>query len=69
MILFYTINTFIVIELDVDHSNEIPGKGLQSILQSEKHCDVSFVVEGQVVRAHRVIVASQSRYFDRSVTC
>ncbi len=44
---------------------EVPSKGLLAMLTSEKHTDLSFIVESEVIRAHRVIVASQSSYFDR----
>lgn len=44
----------------------VPARGLLQLLKSERHTDLSLVVEGQVVRAHRAIVASQCDYFDRS---
>lgn len=44
---------------------EVPRGGLLSLLSSEKYTDLSFIVEGKVFRAHRIIVASQSKYFDR----
>ena len=56
-----------VVTIDVALSDivEFPGKGLLAMLQSEKHSDLSFIVEDKVVRVHRVVMASQSSYFDR----
>lgn len=46
-------------------TNEVPRSGLLALLKTEKYADVSFMVEGKVLKAHRVVVASQSSYFDR----
>ena len=48
----------------VNHSKECPSPRLLKLLESGKYADVTFVVEGRKFRAHRVIVASQSAYFD-----
>ena len=37
----------------------------KDLLDNKKYVDVTFVVEGQLVSAHRLILASQSDYFDR----
>ena len=47
------------------HSKECPAPGLLNLFESGKYTDVTFVVEGMKVRAHRAIVASQSAYFER----
>ena len=44
----------------------VPGRGLMELLQSERHADLSLVLEGKVLRVHRLILASQCAYFDRS---
>ena len=51
--------------LNINHSEECPTPGLLHLFESGKYTDVTFVVEGKKFRAHRVIVASQSAYFDR----
>jgi hypothetical protein len=49
----------------VDRAEEIPNRGLLAMLEAGKYTDVSFIVEGRVVMAHRIIVGSQSSYFER----
>ena len=51
--------------MNINNVQEVPCQGLLGLLQSEKYADLSFLVEGKVIRAHRIIVASQSSYFDR----
>lgn len=53
------------IEVSLGDAAGVPARGLLKLLQTEKNADLSFMVEGKVVRAHRVIVASQCDYFDR----
>ena len=51
--------------MHITYSQVVPTKGLLDLLEGEKYTDVTFLVEDQSFRAHRVIVASQSNYFDR----
>ena len=52
------------VELDVCHVTA-PAAGLIKLLNDQLHTDVTFVVEGdQQVHAHRIILASQSEYFN-----
>lgn len=46
-------------------SEVVLTKGLLELLEGEKHTDVTFLVEDQRFKAHRIIVASQSEYFDK----
>jgi aconitase A len=34
------------------------------MLSSEKHADVTFSVEGQLIRAHRCVLCARSEYFE-----
>ncbi len=43
----------------------VPGVGLLKMLKTEKYCDITFLVDGEKLKAHRVILASQCEYFDR----
>ena len=52
------------VTLNVFNYDTIPGKGLLQFLEKKKYTDVTFVVEGHQVPAHRCVVASQSEYFD-----
>lgn len=47
------------------HSDEFPRTGLLKLLETGKNADLTFIIEGKMLRAHRIIVASQSTYFDR----
>ena len=47
--------------------SEYPRQGLEGLLKTGRNSDLSFLVEGKVLRAHRIIVASQCDYFDRFV--
>lgn len=51
--------------MHITYSQVVPTKGLLGLLEGEKYTDVTFLVEEQSFRAHRIIVASQSDYFDR----
>ena len=52
------------VELGVFHVTT-PAAGLLKMLNNQLHTDVTFLIEGdQQVRAHRIILASQSEYFD-----
>lgn len=50
--------------MNIFNYDTIPGKGLLQFLEKKKYTDVTFVVEGVQVPAHRCVVASQSDYFD-----
>ena len=39
--------------------------GITDLWESKRHTDVTFLVQGAQVTAHRIILASQSEYFDR----
>ena len=39
--------------------------GITDLWESKRHTDVTFLVQGSRVTAHRIILASQSKYFDR----
>ena len=39
--------------------------GITDLWESKSHTDVTFLVQGTCIRAHRIILASQSEYFDR----
>jgi hypothetical protein len=56
------------IDLGIYYTGDVvPCRGLLSLYKSSRYADVTFYVEGQTFRAHRVIVASQSPFFDRQV--
>jgi len=38
---------------------------MENLLSSGKHSDVSFIVQGEEVKAHRNILSARSEYFDR----
>ena len=50
--------------VSVDHTIHLYN-GLSDLWESKKHTDVTFLVQGTRIRAHRIILASQSEYFDR----
>ena len=52
------------VDLNIFNYDNIPGKGLLLLLEKQKYTDVTFLVEGHRISAHRCIVASQSEYFD-----
>lgn len=56
------------IDLNICTVDVVPGQGLYSLFQSGRHTDITFNVDGYSFRAHRVVVASQSPFFDR-YTC
>ena len=39
--------------------------GIVDLWESRRHTDVTFIISSNEVTAHRVILASQSEYFDR----
>ena len=39
--------------------------GIADLWESKRYTDVTFLVQGSRVTAHRIILASQSKYFDR----
>jgi BTB/POZ domain-containing protein 9 len=39
--------------------------GITDLWESKRHTDITFLVQGTRVAAHRIILASQSQYFDR----
>lgn len=52
------------------HHNEIRegkdlGKDLENFLESESHSDVTFIVKGEKIKAHKAILAARSEYFSR----
>jgi hypothetical protein len=51
------------INLDIYHLST-PAVGLLKMFENQLHTDVTFQVSGQVVCAHRIVLASQSDYFD-----
>ena len=52
------------VKLDIHHVG-VPGVGLLKLFETQAHTDVAFLVSGkQRVRAHRVVLASQSGYFE-----
>jgi len=55
------------VQAGIDHS-VYPREGLGALWKTGRNSDLSFIVEGRELRAHRVIVACQCSYFDRSVT-
>ena len=57
------LSTLVVLDFGIE-VEETPKKGLRALLEKDLHTDVTFIVEGSPVPAHRVIVASQSEYFD-----
>lgn len=58
-------HTSLVEELEVNiHHASTPATGLLKMFESQLHTDVTFQVAGQRVCAHRIVLASQSDYFD-----
>ena len=52
------------IELNIT-SDLVPARGLHALYHSGRHTDVTFSVDGRTFKAHRLVVASQSAFFDR----
>lgn len=49
--------------------NQIPWtKPIEPMFLSEAYVDVSFRCEGQIIPAHKVILATRCKYFDRMFT-
>ena len=57
--------TLETIDLSVCNVDVVPARGLYTLFQSGKHTDITFNVGGATFNAHRVVVASQSVFFDR----
>ena len=56
---------FPAVRLEVKLSNlEHLSSGLAKLFDQQLHTDVTFLVSGQRVRAHRALLASQSAYFE-----
>ena len=62
------INTHIILytlrAVSVDQAIHVCN-GITDLWDSKRHADVTFLVQGTRVTAHRIILASQSQYFDR----
>ena len=54
-----------LVQAGIYHST-YPREGLGALLKTGRKSDLTFVVEGRELRAHRIIVACQCDYFDRS---
>ena len=52
-----------VLELDITHIGRL-ASGLVKLFDRQLYTDVTFLVSGQPVGAHRAVLASQSDYFD-----
>lgn len=53
----------LALDMSINHSMFL-GKGLLKLLEESKHTDITFLIGGHPIAAHRMIVASQSEYFD-----
>ena len=51
------------VNLDICHPST-PAVGLLKMFEKQLHTDVTFQVSGHLVRAHRIVLASQSDYFE-----
>lgn len=56
-----------LVDLGICTGDVVPCRGLLSLYKTGRYADVTFYVEDQTFRAHRVIIASQSPFFDRQV--
>ena len=54
-----------MVDLGICTGDVVPCRGLLSLYKTGRYADVTFYVEGQTFRAHRIVVASQSPFFDR----
>ena len=52
-----------MLELDITHIGRL-ASGLVKLFDRQLYTDVTFLVSGQPVGAHRAVLASQSDYFD-----
>ena len=52
-----------VLELDITHIGRLASR-LVKLFDRQLYTDVTFLVSGQPVGAHRAVLASQSDYFD-----
>ena len=64
---YYTVVDVIYSSLSVVHINlsQHMQSGVVDLWESRRHTDVTFLIASNQVAAHRVILASQSEYFDR----
>ena len=53
------------IDLRICNVDVVPARGLYTLFQSGRHTDITFNIGGTTFKAHRVVVASQSDFFDR----
>ena len=51
------------VNLDICHPST-PGVSLLKMFEKQLHTDVTFQVNGHLVHAHRIVLASQSDYFE-----
>ena len=56
------------VDLGVCAGDAVPCRGLLSLYKEGRYTDVTFYVEEHTFKAHRVIVASQSPFFDRQAS-
>ena len=66
MIILATSDNLVEYQLSV-YTGSIPKLGLFDFLEKKKYTDVTFLVEGERFAAHKVILASQSVYFERYI--
>ena len=50
--------------MNIDQASHV-SNGITDLWKSKKHTDITFLVQGVRVTAHRLILASQTEYFDR----
>ena len=50
-------------------SRETESTSMLSLLSSGKHSDVTFVVQGEHIKAHAAILSARSDVFDRLLDC
>ena len=60
----YAISYHFLFSVNIDQPEHMTS-GITSLWKNEQHTDVTFLVQGTRIAAHRIILASQSKYFDR----